>query len=139
MAPRKKTRSYSRYKLDEDYLSKLSTADRAWLEKFNDEYYRGDFGADPLHPRGEARREIYRRHNEARRDVLTRRAADILESAARVVAPRPSLLPRYYSPADYAADPGPAREDALIEWIDSQGSLQTDQDQVGENTKKVAA
>lgn len=35
---------------DQDYFRKLSNADREWLYKFNNEYYRGEFGDKPIHP-----------------------------------------------------------------------------------------
>lgn len=44
--------------VDQDYLTRLSPAERAWLEKFNDEFYNGHFSDEPIHAEGE-RKALY--------------------------------------------------------------------------------
>lgn len=55
---------------DYDYENKLSDSERAWLYKFNQEYYGHNFGNDPVHKvTPEIKTEAYERENAARRDV----------------------------------------------------------------------
>lgn len=122
---RKKTRFHSRWRLDQDYLAKLSPDERAWLEQFNAEYYRGEFEGEPLHPRGEARREIYRRFNAAARDLVTASSDQIAEATAPAT-PRACFGPRFYGPADYRfSAAGGSPEDALLEELDAEQDGET--------------
>lgn len=61
---------------DQDYFKKLSPEERAWLSKFNREYYDGDFsksgGGDALHKTKEQKRDCYNRNNAMNRDVSNR-------------------------------------------------------------------
>lgn len=123
MARRKKTRWHSRWRADCDYVASLSDHDRAWLEKFHDEYYRCDFGDAPLHPPGELRRDVYRAQNAAERDVVTAPAGEVTAAITTAAAPRPSVRSRYYTPDDYRMFAAPraagAAHDDLAELVDS--------------------
>lgn len=99
---RKRTRFYNQWRRDQDYRERLSPEEKAWLDKFDDEYYRADFGEDPLHGTPELRNDVYARQNAAARDVVTATGDQVLESLAKIGAvERPSLRPRFYSPTDY--------------------------------------
>lgn len=120
MAAKRKTRFYARWRIDQDYLRRLSPQDRAWIERFNDEYYRAEFGEDPLHPPGEKRREIYDAQNVAARDLVTASSVDVSEAITTTVAERASLRARFYTPGDYRmfTPPGLFLEDELATLID---------------------
>lgn len=57
-----------------DYVDQLSEEEKAWLSKFNREYYQASFKNDDsdLHNDQEKRRELYRKNNERNRDVWTK-------------------------------------------------------------------
>lgn len=112
MSKRKKTRHHSRWRIDQDYRHKLSAADRRWLDKFNDEYYRAEFDETPLHP-AEKRSEIYDAQNAAQRDLVTASPVDVRESLGQKVSDRPSIRVRFYDPADYPFARPPLRRGRL--------------------------
>lgn len=49
--------------VDQDYVHKLNASEKAWLEKFNKEYYNGNRDSEPLHTR-EQHLENQRRLNK---------------------------------------------------------------------------
>mgnify|MGYP000051509833 CR=1 FL=1 len=53
--------------IDYDYWRKLSKEERAWLQKFNNEYYLNSVDKNPLHKKAKMR-ERYSADNERRRD-----------------------------------------------------------------------
>jgi len=63
---------------EEDYIKKLSKADKQWLDKFNNEYYRGIFTNHPLHTTLKQKRECYTRNNKAQVDALTSNRTELL-------------------------------------------------------------
>lgn len=116
----KRTRNHSRWRDDQDYAHRLPEAERAWLAKFRDEYYRYEFGEAPLHAAGtDARSELYRAQDAAARDILTVSEAAVAEAHARPVAARACLRVRFYAPDDYAGELArltpSALEDAIID------------------------
>jgi hypothetical protein len=44
--------------VDQDYLARLSPEERAWLDRFNGEFYNAEFGAAPLHEDEEVQRGL---------------------------------------------------------------------------------
>ena len=65
-----------------DYARTLPEDAKAWLEKFNREFYDADFrGGDALHATDELRRSCYATQNAAHRDVYSRGAVQCEESA----------------------------------------------------------
>jgi hypothetical protein len=65
-----------------DYARTLPPEEKAWLEKFNREFYDGDFrGVDPLHASDDLRRSCYSAQNAAYRDVMSRGAVRLEEDA----------------------------------------------------------
>jgi hypothetical protein len=99
---KRNTRHHSRWRIDQDYRHKLSDDDRAWLDRFNGEYYRAEFDGAPLHGDGQ-RREIYSAQNAAARDVVTVPGEVVLDQVRRIEqVTRPNIRPRYYAPSDYA-------------------------------------
>lgn len=58
--------------IDQDYGEKLSPADRAWLDRFNDEFYGAAFRPDSLHATKEQRQELYNTKNHRNEDVYGR-------------------------------------------------------------------
>ncbi len=59
-----------RWKIDQEYASKLSTEDRAWLARFNDAYYGNNFrDATDAEWSTAQKREAYRQNHTARRDT----------------------------------------------------------------------
>lgn len=97
----KRTRFHARWRIDQDYLAKLAPEDRAWVEKFNDEYYRADFKGEPLHPPGELRRDVYAAQNAAARDIVTAAKDEVIKAVTSKVANRPSLRVRFCMAEDY--------------------------------------
>lgn len=55
--------------LTEEFLSKLSDSDRAWLDKFNQEFHDGKFQAESLHD-AQQRLELWRQHRAQKRDAM---------------------------------------------------------------------
>ena len=63
-----------------DYARTLPAEERAWLERFNREFYDADFrGAEPLHASDELRKSCYSAQNSAYRDVMSRGAVQLQE------------------------------------------------------------
>ena len=70
----------SRYELiDYDYVDKLSEGDKAWLNKFTEEYVNASLDSENLennfHCTDELKKDCYRRNNARNRDILTRAKA----------------------------------------------------------------
>lgn len=63
---RKKHKSWA---CDQDYLRKLSPEERAWLFKFNKEYYEGRFAEEPILPL-EEKKECSKRRDAMERDAM---------------------------------------------------------------------
>lgn len=60
--------------VDQDYVSKLTEAEKAWLGQFNQEFYRGTVNQkDPktLHNTPELARDCYNRNNASNRDLMS--------------------------------------------------------------------
>lgn len=61
-----------RWKIDQDYLAKLSESEREWLAKFNDAHYGGDFRrSDPAEWDQTQRRAAWSEQRAAKRDAYT--------------------------------------------------------------------
>lgn len=89
--------------MDQDYIGQLSTKEREWLAKFNDEYYGGKFvkGEKHLHKTKGKKREIWRRLNHTRSDVFARAPVDYEEPViAHEMYPRPPT-PAYLDTPQY--------------------------------------
>lgn len=118
---KKATRFHSRWRVDQDYLQKLGPADRDWIEKFNDEYYRAEFTGDALHPAGGLRRDIFAAQNSAARDLVTAATTEVVRAITTKVSDRPSLRVRFYVAEDFRmlAKPlkAPQLEDELLDAI----------------------
>lgn len=72
---RSRTKAYPRTVrelVDQDYLAALSPKDRAFLEKFNDEFYGASFTDEPLHASSAARRDLYNIKNARNTDIYGR-------------------------------------------------------------------
>lgn len=70
----------SRYELiDYDYIDKLSDSNKAWLNKFTEEYVNASLDSENLennfHSTTELKKDCYRRNNARNRDILTRAKA----------------------------------------------------------------
>lgn len=65
--------------IDYDYVNKLSDKDKAWLNKFTEEFVNASFDTTNtrrnLHKSKEGRRDCYNRNNARNRDVLTKQKA----------------------------------------------------------------
>jgi hypothetical protein len=116
---KKATRFHSRWRVDQDYLQKLGPAERDWIEKFNDEYYRAEFKGEPLHPAGPLRRQIFRAQNAAAVDLVTAATTEVTKAMTTKVSDRPSLRVRFYVAEDYRMLAKPLKaaqlEDELLE------------------------
>jgi hypothetical protein len=113
----KKTRTRLKWALDYDYLAKLSTEQRAWLEKFNDEYYRCEVSSETKNTNA-----IYAANNASERDIRTTVPAKVAEKRKNIWKYHPSLKVRFYHESDYATvSKNP--EEALIDLIDSAEEL----------------
>lgn len=55
--------------VDFDYVDKLSSEEKQWLDQFSREYYQNDFSAPEFHVDKESKRELYRTNNERARDI----------------------------------------------------------------------
>jgi hypothetical protein len=55
--------------VDQDYVAKLSQEDRAFLDKFNEEFYGASFDAAPLHRDLTQRRELFVDKNRRNQDL----------------------------------------------------------------------
>ncbi len=129
---RRKTRFHARWRTDADYRRRLTAKDRAWLKKFEDEFYRAEFGEEPIHTSSAHREEIYDRQNAGARDLVTASSDDVAEALGRTFD-RPSLQVRHYQPGDYqmfgrsAAPAAGELEGVLLEAV-SPGAPKTPQD-----------
>lgn len=70
----------SRYELiDYDYVDKLSDDNKAWLNKFTEEYVNASLDSENLknnfHYTDDLKKDCYRRNNARNRDILTRAKA----------------------------------------------------------------
>ena len=70
----------SRYELiDYDYIDKLSENNKAWLNKFTEEYVNASLDSQNIeknfHCTDELKKDCYRRNNARNRDILTRAKA----------------------------------------------------------------
>jgi hypothetical protein len=112
----KKTRARLKWALDYDYLGKLSPEQKAWMEKFNDEYYRSEFSDEPLH--NEAQRlSISRANNANERDIFVIHPSKVSQLRDSIPNHRPSIKCRFYFESDYILE-SVSPEDLLIEFID---------------------
>lgn len=59
-------RNYTKY-YDFDYMNLLPAEELAWLKKFANEYYLGDFHGENIH---KDPKECYNRRNRERRDLM---------------------------------------------------------------------
>ena len=67
-----------RWKVDQDYLGKLTPEEKEWLSRFNDCFIGADFrGDDEKTWTPEERRVVYRAKNAAGRDVFTSGLVDV--------------------------------------------------------------
>lgn len=57
------------WRMDYDYLKSLTPEERAWLERFNEEYYDAQFKGPVTDGTVNTRRSAYRRKNAANRDL----------------------------------------------------------------------
>ena len=70
----------TRYELiDYDYVDKLSEEEKAWLNKFTEEYVNASLNTEDLdknlHNTEELKKDCYRRNNARNRDILTKAKA----------------------------------------------------------------
>ena len=70
----------TRYELiDYDYINKLCEADKAWLNKFTEEYVNASLDTKDItnnfHNSEELKKDCYRRNNARNRDILTKAKA----------------------------------------------------------------
>lgn len=63
-----------------DYAKTLPPDARAWLEKFNREFYGTSFSDESLHSTQEQKRACYTANNAAYRDVMSRGLVQLEES-----------------------------------------------------------
>lgn len=105
---------FTRWKVDQDYLGKLTPEEQRWLADFNNAYYAGDFrDADPKDWPVDARRKSWNAHKTERYDAYTHavlggsmRSLDVTrvesEEPARDLEPVPSYLnePEYRAARD---------------------------------------
>lgn len=67
-----------RWKVDQDYLARLTPEEKAWLSRFNDCFIGADFrGDDEKTWTKEERRVVYRAKNASGRDVYTSGLVDV--------------------------------------------------------------
>lgn len=60
------------WRVDQDYVDRLSPIERQWLAQFNDRFYGADFrGESSSTWSTDERREVYRAKNAANRDLMT--------------------------------------------------------------------
>ncbi len=69
MTKLKQKRPTHKWAIDQDYWDKLNEEERAWLLKFNNEYYKGKVGTSPIHPE-HLRHDCYNRNNAMQRDAM---------------------------------------------------------------------
>ena len=93
-----------RWKVDQDYLNKLSPEEKEWLSRFNDNYIGADFRTDKENAWSpEERRVVYRAKNAAGRDVFTSGLVDAKTPPERKTEFEDSLdlPPEYLNSQDY--------------------------------------
>lgn len=64
---------HSQWKIDQDYITSLNNEEKNWLDKFNQEYYKGNIkkgDKTALHNTDELRKECYRRNERAKYDTF---------------------------------------------------------------------
>lgn len=105
-SPKKRAcRFYNQWRMESlhTYGAQLSAAEREWLDKFEREYYCGEW--HELHSE-EYRKELYQQNNAAARDIVTASSRDV-EKQLKLVddflnrAKDPEKVTRYYHPNDY--------------------------------------
>ena len=57
------------------YAHKLNEKEKAWLDKFSNEYINASFGKKPLHKTKNQRKECYNRNNARNRCILSKAKA----------------------------------------------------------------
>ena len=63
---------HKQWRVDQDYVKTLSPEEKAWLNKFNQEYYRNRFSKEgDLHNSPELKRACYSNENAANRDLYS--------------------------------------------------------------------
>jgi len=106
------------WRIDQDYVSKLTPEHKEWLAQFNDRYYGADFrGESEVTWSTNDRREVYRDKNRANRDLMTCALSvdvevphEVVELEDTVVDDLVHLDGKEYKVAreTYRADPSPA-------------------------------
>ena len=107
------------WRLDCDYLAKLSPSEREYIERFLAEHYLGAGlrSEDALHKSDAERRAIHERRHSARRDIVTAAQGEIARACAS--APDGNLRKRgSYMPSDYTQAEG-SPEETLVNALDS--------------------
>jgi hypothetical protein len=83
--------------LDQDYVKKLSDAEKQFLSNFNDEFYGGSFNhpGKQLHRSKKKKRECYDRNNARNRDLFAiSRATNQLDRFREHVEPDQTWFPQ---------------------------------------------
>ncbi len=101
------------WRLEKDYMHKLSSEERLWIQKFDEEFHLGFFRGEPLHFDESKRRNIVNDKNAARRDIVT--APESLD----LTKPVTHISIKYYCHSDwFKPDVACSPEDAIIDMID---------------------
>jgi hypothetical protein len=113
----RRTRAYICWRIDQDYWRKLSLEERAYLERFNSEFYRAELAGDTLHP-PELHAKCRAAFCAAQKDAATK-GSDCAVRALRPLRRLAGQTNRYLAPGDFDARLSVAHpEDELVELLD---------------------
>lgn len=100
----KKTRTNRLWAVDYDYLDKLSEEQREWLDKFTDEYYRGELTEPTIHniSTKARRKRLTDANNAANRDLYCVHPSKIAEHRKKIPDYDQSHKVRTYFEKDYS-------------------------------------
>lgn len=119
MTKKKRNRKSQNWRIECDYKKKLTPEEKAWLDKFQDEYQRNTFTDNPLHNE-QQRKELYQSYNTAWADIVTQTNDEVRSRFKKSLTNFKQLSQRVYTPDDYVQRDASSLEDALIDAIDAQ-------------------
>lgn len=115
----KRTRPNIKWKVDYDYVEKLSAEQKEWLDKFTDEYYRGDLKKPTIHniSTKAKRKRLTDANNAANRDIYSLPPKKIADHRKKIPDYDESHKCRVYFEKDWV-NTSESPENAILEVIE---------------------